>query len=127
MTAIAGIIGVCLLTHLSGLAEAQGTEKKYKINREDIVIAFPADVAHLVVAKSSRVWRKASKHLGSATTILMPRSKGYGVSQFTVPPPLQGKMRTFIAHSAPPPQEVVDEAKLHNETWGWYPDDWPKR
>lgn len=70
--------------------------KKHPVRLEDIVIAFPADVAHLTVAKASRIWRK-------------------------------GIMRTFIAHSDPPPQEVIEEAAMNNETWSWYPDDKPKR
>jgi len=34
------------------------SKMKYPVKLEDIVIAFPADVAHLSVAKASRIWRK---------------------------------------------------------------------
>ena len=36
-------------------------------------------------------------------------------------------MRTYIANNSPPSHEVVEEGKLHNETWGHYPDDNPRR
>ena len=42
-----------------------------------------------------------------------------------VPP--QGVMRTFIANNGPPPEDIIQEAASHNETWSWYPDDAPKR
>lgn len=36
-------------------------------------------------------------------------------------------MRTFIANNHPPSQEIIDDGKLHNETWSHYPDDNPRR
>lgn len=39
---------------------------------------------------------------------------------------IQG-MRTVIAGQSEPTQAQVEEGKLYNETWTWYPDDMPLR
>ncbi len=39
---------------------------------------------------------------------------------------LQG-VRTFVAGNTPAPDVLVQEGKLHNETWSYYPDDSPLR
>ena len=36
-------------------------------------------------------------------------------------------MRTCIAGQSEPTQDQVEEGRLHNETWTWYPDDMPLR
>ena len=39
---------------------------------------------------------------------------------------MQG-IRTVIAGQSEPTQAQVEEGRLHNETWTWYPDDMPLR
>lgn len=39
---------------------------------------------------------------------------------------LQG-VRTYVAGNSPAPDVLVQEGKLHNETWSYYPDDAPLR
>ena len=36
-------------------------------------------------------------------------------------------VRTFVAGNTPAPDVLVQEGKLHNETWSYYPDDSPLR
>lgn len=86
--------GVVLSIFLVSSARVSGG--KHPVRLEDIVIAYPADDRHVVVAKASRVWRK-------------------------------GIMRTYIALNHPPTEEQIADGKLHNETWGHYPDDNPRR
>lgn len=117
------------------LADAK---KKYSVTREDIVIAFPADTRHIEVARSSRVWRKVRTSRPRrrprpplpCSTAAAPPAAGARPPTRAAPLPAlspQGTMRTFIANNVPPPKSVIDEGLLHNETWGWYPDDVPKR
>ena len=36
-------------------------------------------------------------------------------------------MRTFVAGNTPPSDTQIEEGKLFNETWSFYPDDVPLR
>lgn len=36
-------------------------------------------------------------------------------------------VRTYVAGNSPAPDVLVQEGKLHNETWSYYPDDAPLR
>lgn len=36
-------------------------------------------------------------------------------------------VRTYVAGNSPAPNALVQEGKLHNETWSYYPDDAPLR
>lgn len=50
--------GVVLSIFLVSSARVSGG--KHPVRLEDIVIAYPADDRHVVVAKASRVWRKVN-------------------------------------------------------------------
>ena len=39
----------------------------------------------------------------------------------------QGKIRSYIALNVPPSEKILEEGRLHNETWSYYPDDRPRR
>ena len=45
---------------------------------------------------------------------------------FTIIMFMQG-VRTYVAGNSPAPDVLVQEGKLHNETWSYYPDDAPLR
>ena len=55
---------------LAWTCAAAASGKKYPVRPEDIVIAYPADDRHLVVARASRIWRKVGAGSGGRTVVL---------------------------------------------------------